>query len=184
MSKSVTPLVAALLLLVPATAHVLVPPTAHAQGHAPSVVVNGVALDAGTVRALEQRYATRVLDGRYWYDTVSGLWGFEGGPTAGRMHPGLRLGGRLRADASSSNTGVFVNGRDIHVQELSFLQQCFGDVRRGRYWLNSEGISGYERGPAQFDLTKCFATAQGGGRGRESRLSGYFLTGVSVIGGR
>jgi hypothetical protein len=173
MSTSLALLVATLLLLATLPAH--------AQG--PNVVVNGILLDVGTVRALEQHYATRVVNGRYWYDNVSGLWGFEGGPTAGRMYPGLRLGGPLRPDASRSNTGVFVNGRDIHPQELSFLKQCFGYVNRARYWLNAQGVGGYERGPAQFDVTRCFASGQGGGR-RESLLGGYFLTGVSVIGGR
>ncbi|HEY3067888.1 MAG TPA: hypothetical protein VGL09_19025 [Methylomirabilota bacterium] len=173
MGRSLTLLVAALLPLVTTPVH----------AQAPSVVVNGVQLDAGVVRTLEQHYGTRIQNGRYWYDNVSGLWGFEGGPTAGRMYPGLRLGGPLRPDASRSNTGVFVNGRDIHPQERAFLQQCFGYVNRAHYWLNAQGIGGYDRGPAQFDLTRCFASEQGGGR-RESLLGGYFLTGVSVIGGR
>lgn len=137
-------------------------------------------LAAGTIRALEQHYGARVLSGRYWYDDISGLWGLEGGPAAGRMDPGLRLGGRLRASASRSDTGVFINGREIHWQELRFLQQCFGQVIPGRYWLNAQGIGGFDGGPARFDLTRCFAA----GQGRGSLLSGYFLTGVSVIGGQ
>jgi hypothetical protein len=145
-----------------------------------SVVVNGVRLEVDTLRAVERRHGVQVRSGRYWYDRTSGLWGMEGGPAQGRMDAGLRLGGPLQANASQSRTGVFVNGREIHYQELQFLQGCFGWVNPARYWLNAAGIGGYEGGPAQFNVTRCFAT----GRQGESLLSGYFLTGVSVIGGR
>ena len=59
-------------------------------------MVNGQALPAATVRTLEQAYRVPIAPGRYWYDAVSGAWGREGGPIAGQMMPGLRLGGRWR----------------------------------------------------------------------------------------
>ncbi|MCZ6818109.1 MAG: DUF4412 domain-containing protein [Calditrichaeota bacterium] len=140
------------------------------------VFINGKRLQAATLQALERLYGVRVRDGHYWYDRTAGLWGLEGGPAAGRMQPGHDLGGPLPPDASRSHTGVFINGRQIHILELQALSQMFGWVRPGRYWLNAQGIGGHEGGPAQFNLMQ-----QGTGS-KESLLSGYFLTGVKVFG--
>jgi hypothetical protein len=124
------------------------------------VVVNGVRLPPETVEALDRLAKTRVPDGNYWYDRVSGLWGWEGGPTEGVTAVGLDLGGPLRADASRGKTGVFINGREIHRLELAYLQQLFGPVREARYWLNADGDAGFEGGPAQFNLVKAIKSRQ------------------------
>jgi hypothetical protein len=119
------------------------------------VLVNGAPLEAQIQRALELRYGTDLLPGRYWYDSLSGLWGLEGGPSLGQILPGLPLG-TLAADASVKSfwqhTFVFVNGREIHAREYSYLQGLFGSVNPGRYWLNAQGVAGYEGGPPLFDL--------------------------------
>ncbi|MGF1456636.1 MAG: hypothetical protein ACFB6R_14815 [Alphaproteobacteria bacterium] len=129
------------------------------------VVVNGVPLDPQTRQALAQTYGA-VPDGRYWYDPSSGLWGVEGGPSVGRILPGLTLGGPLQANASGGGygqmTGVFINGREIHPQEHALLARLFGYVNPGRYWLGPTLLGGYEGGPAQFNLR---AAASGGGGG-------------------
>lgn len=127
-----------------------------AQAQSGGIVVNGSELDRSTVSTLESAYRTRLVPGRYWYDRRSGLWGHEGGPSHGQIAAGLELGDRLHARASVGSragiTGVFVNGRELHPQELGYLQRLYGQVRRARYWLDARGIGGYERGPAQFDL--------------------------------
>lgn len=128
--------------------------------HAAEIYVNGQPLSRQAIGALESAYGTRLVSGRYWYDPVSGLWGYEGGPHQGQIAPNLPLGGRLRSDASSGNTGVFVNGRELHYSEVQQLRRLFGYVNPGRYWLNANGIGGYEGGPAQFNLNAA------GGRGR------------------
>lgn len=90
----------------------------HAADEPSGVVVNGQALTAATVRTLEQAYRVPIATGRYWYDAVSGAWGLEGGPIAGQMMPGLRLGGPLAPDASRGNSQVFINGRELKVGEV------------------------------------------------------------------
>jgi hypothetical protein len=117
------------------------------------VVVNGEPLPQAIVQAY------KVPAGRYWYDTVSGFWGKEGSPIAGQISPGLALGGWLRPDASSGTTGVFINGRQLPAIEVQYLQQRFGTVLPGRYWLNAQLVGGYEGGPAAFYL----GSAGGGG---------------------
>ena len=79
---------------------------------------NRVRLEDRTRMALERTYGVPVAAGRYWYDAFSGVWGMEGGPAQGQIHPGLQLGGPLRADASGGDTGVFVNGRQLHRLEV------------------------------------------------------------------
>ena len=129
-----------------------------------SVIINGVRLSDEQLLKLEQRFRLRVADGAYWYDGVSGAWGREGGPTVGFTEPHLELGGVLRADASNGNTGVFINGRELHTQDVASLKQLTPYVLPGRYWVDARGIGGYESGPPIFDL-RALARAAGGRRG-------------------
>jgi hypothetical protein len=85
-----------------------------ASAFAADVFVNGVRLEDSTRQALERSYGVPIKPGKYWYDAVSGVWGHEGGPAEGQIHPGLRLGGPLKRDASKGSTGVIVNGRELH----------------------------------------------------------------------
>jgi hypothetical protein len=142
-----------------------------------AVVVNGEALSPQVVRSLEMQYRTALQPGRFWYDSVSGLWGREGGPSQGQIHAGLNLGGPLAADASVQSrrdkTFVYVNGREIHPQELTYLQGLFGTVTPARYWLNAQGIGGFEGGPPQFDL-RAAAMAARSQRGQPYGHRGIF----------
>lgn len=126
-----------------------------AQDPAP-VVVNGKELtptELRHVRELGQRYKVKVLPGRYWYDAQSGLWGYEGKPAMGAILPNLRLGGSLSPRASSGNTGVFVNGRELHSVDIQAVSRCTV-VNRGRYWMDAFGNGGYEGQPASWNLVQ------------------------------
>ena len=92
-----------------------------------------------------------------------GLIGNEGGPASGQIAPGLALGGPLPADASGGMTRVFFNGRALHPVELAALEQAFGYVVPGRYWMNAQGIGGVEGGPASFDLGAAARARTGAG---------------------
>ncbi|HEY6282127.1 MAG TPA: hypothetical protein VIW72_10135 [Burkholderiales bacterium] len=84
------------------------------------VVINGTQLTAKDIQTLERSYGVPLQTGRYWYDKMSGLWGYAGQPTAGQILAGLQLGGPLKADASNGNTGVFINGRQLPVVEVTY----------------------------------------------------------------
>jgi len=121
-----------------------------------TLVVNAVPLSAESVQQLKQLYPVPIKPGRYWYDAVSGAWGLEGGPIAGQMRPGLKLGGPLRANASRGTSGVFFNGRQITLSERAYLEQtCRKRAAPGRYWVNAHGIGGLENGPPRFSLARC-----------------------------
>lgn len=137
----------------------------HAADGAAQIVVNAVPLTADTVQTLQRIYPVPIQPGRYWYDPFSGAWGQEGGPIAGQMMPGLRLGGPLRADASQGNSGVFINGRQLTLGEKTYIEQsCRTPVQPARYWVNPYGIGGFEGGPPSFNLALC-AGAGGQSRG-------------------
>lgn len=144
-------------------AAILAVPGASAQ----DVYINGQAVTLEEIRELQQKLGipetAPIPAGRYWYDPVSGLWGMEGSPMMGQILPGLELGGELQANASGGGTGVFINGRELHPQEVAYLQQIFGYVLPGRFWMDWRGIGGYEGGPPLFDVRAAAASSGAGG---------------------
>ena len=116
------------------------------------VVINGSELAPATVQRLERMGGRPIPPGRYWYDPRAGLWGYEGGPMAGETLAGVELGAPLRPDASGGRTPVFINGRALHPVEVQFLGRLYGRVQPGRYWLNANGVGGFEGGPPLFNL--------------------------------
>lgn len=145
---------------------------AAANGMAGDVVVNRVVLDSATRQALERSYGVPIAPGRYWYDPVSGVWGREGGPAAGQIHPGLRLGGPMWQKASQGNTGVVVNGRELHRLDVAALQRCT-PVIPGRYWVLANGVGGPEHGPATFNLAALCGGRSGAAGGSSTRCDNY-----------
>lgn len=144
---------------------------AAAPAAAQEVIVNHGRLDERTRTALERTYGVPVAPGRYWYDAFSGVWGMEGGPAQGQIHPGLQLGGALRADASRGDTGVFVNGRQLHRLDVAALRRCT-QVTPGRYWVAANGIGGYEGAPPSFNLAVLCGNAGGGSSTRCDNYGG------------
>lgn len=109
------------------------------------VFINGMRLSDEQLADLERTYRTHVQDGAYWYDRICGAWGVQGGPTLGFIQAGLALGGSLQTDASNGDTGVFINGRQLHRLDVIGLQQL-GPVLPGRYWVDAMGNVGFEGG--------------------------------------
>ena len=101
-----------------------------------------------------------------------------GGPSSGRIAPGLAVDGPLRADASGGGggglTGVFMNGREIHPRESLYLRALFGMVVPGRYWLGPTLVGGLEGGPPAFDLHAAAAT--GGSGSNQNTLFGGLMS--------
>ena len=148
------------------------------------VICNGQRLPDDTVRALEQAYRVRVRPGVYWYDRITGAWGYWGGPVAGVIMAGLNLGGPLAENASNGNTGIFINGRQLHQRDVWVLRQIMIPLP-GRYWMNASGTFGYVGGPPIgniYWLANAASRRSSGGVRRQGILSTYDRTGVSVFG--
>src|ERR1043166_7746359 len=108
------------------------------------VRVNGRVLTDSQLAQLEEIYHIRPVPGNYWYDALSGLYGIIGGPAAGLMYPGHKLG-QLAENASAGDMPVFVNRRRIPVSEwLMWSAIVDVPVQPVRYWLDANGNVGYE----------------------------------------
>jgi hypothetical protein len=133
------------------------------------ITFNGGALDRVGWQVLDQLEAysrTRLPDGNYWYDHMSGVAGRWGGPAAVLLIPGLPLGGRLPADASGGGdgrtTGIFVNGRELHPDDVRALIAVYGQAWPGRWWVDGYGNFGPEGGAPLGNLRQAAAGARGG----------------------
>lgn len=78
-------------------------------------------------------------DGDYWYDAITGLYGFIGFAPIGIMPVGFDTA-PLSQSVSAGDTGALLNGRELPSGELAryntFLQQ---EMTTGTYHADSEG---------------------------------------------
>jgi hypothetical protein len=147
-----------------------------------SVLVNDVRVGDDQVAAMERVWGTAVADGRYWYDAACGAWGTEGGPCVGFVEAGLELGGTLRRDASRGDTGVLINGRELHVLDLAALLP-FAPMFPGRYWLDAHGDFGWEGGGRLGNVAAAMRSGSGAARNRwpvSSRLGSLDASGFGL----
>lgn len=132
-----------------------------------NVSINNLRLTDEDVHWLEATYGLYVDDGDYWYDPVSGAWGYWGGPASGFLMPSMELG-YPPIDASGGGTGVVLNGRELHPYDLAGLEQLLGYIYPGYYWLDANGYFGYEGGQALGNLiyiAQGYGSSAGGGSG-------------------
>lgn len=115
------------------------------------VTVNGSPISDGPLRRAEG-VAGPIHPGSYWYDSQAGFWGLSGGPCLGIIPPHIEELSLqpLSRHCSGGQTGVVVNGRELHKSDYDLL------VRRGlppapgkTYLVDIEGhvkeaVSGYE----------------------------------------
>jgi len=126
------------------------------------VFVNRIQLDQATLQRLETQSQVPIANGRYWYDSYSGAWGVEGGPTAGFIYAGLPLPNPMPADISGGGTGIFINGREIHPLDQQALYQLFGVTYQGQFWMDSQGNLGYVGGPPIANVLQASQAARSG----------------------
>ena len=118
----------------------------NAQNAMKPFIINDETVSATTLAELENTYKVKFTPGNYWYDRLTGAFGFKGGPCTGIGVAGLTIGGALKSNASGGGTGVFINGRDLHPQDVAGFQ-TFIQVIPGRYWMDAYGNFGYENMP-------------------------------------
>jgi hypothetical protein len=109
-----------------------------------AVYVNKSQLTSRQLYGLKVLYGSVPSPGRYWYDSRSGLFGIEGSGAVGFLQPGHSLG-PLASDASSGDTNLFLNGRELKATEAAFYRRL--GVTRGHWWLDGYtgllGMQGY-----------------------------------------
>ncbi|RDX71987.1 Protein ENHANCED DISEASE RESISTANCE 4, partial [Mucuna pruriens] len=86
-----------------------------------NVTVNGQPLSDRVVKKAEKLAGT-IQPGNYWYDFRAGFWGVMGGPCLGIIPPFIEeFNHPLPDKCSGGNTGVFVNGRELHQKDMDLL---------------------------------------------------------------
>ena len=135
------------------------------------VFINEREIKPEQLRDLRRNYGGVPPRGHYWYDSRSGLYGAWGHETAGYIRPGHDFG-PLPANASSGNSGVFVNGRELNMPEVLYLQQTFGAVYPGHWWFDGRtGYLGLEGNP--LPVANVFAMLQQAQQRRSGGGGGY-----------
>lgn len=147
-----------------------------------SISINGTVLTTTEIHAIEQQYRVQLTEGQYWYDLNCGAWGIQGGPTLGFVMPGISVGSPLHANSSGGNTNVFINGRELHHQDVLGLQQL-GPVLPGRYWVDAYWNCGYEGGPALFNLALLMRARSSGNNGGPWSSTTKHFTNNTTVGG-
>lgn len=146
------------------------------------VFVNGVKLRDEQVKFLEEKYRSSLPDGYYWYDRMCGAWGVIGGPILCMLEPNHDIGGPLQPGASLGNTGIFINGRELHYLETALLHRVVPIIIPGRWWLDVYGNFGNEGGPMVGNIwTLAQMQGSSGDENRSSVLSSWDRTGVTVF---
>ena len=106
-----------------------------AQSDQPQTIINDRTLTAEQKTEFLRQYGTPPLEGNFWYDPISGLWGVKGREASGILRPGHAYGA-VSPTASAGNTGVFVNGRQLNMAEALQIRNLFGSVWPGQWWLD------------------------------------------------
>ncbi|XP_010544426.1 PREDICTED: uncharacterized protein LOC104817047 [Tarenaya hassleriana] len=84
--------------------------------------VNGRLIPEDQVRRAE-KLAGPIQPGNYWYDYRAGFWGVMGKPCLGIIPPFIEEFSHppMPDNCAGGNTGVFVNGRELHPRDLDLL---------------------------------------------------------------
>ncbi|CAH9092845.1 unnamed protein product [Cuscuta epithymum] len=86
-----------------------------------NVFVNGQLIPAPEVKRAE-KLAGPIQLGKYWYDVRAGFWGVIGHPCLGIIPPNIEeFNYPMPKHCAAGNTGVFVNGRELHETDLNIL---------------------------------------------------------------
>jgi hypothetical protein len=145
------------------------------QGESPKnrkITFNGVALTRSGLASweeLEVRGNFHLPDGSYWYDIATGAAGAWGGPTVAFLPAGLQFCGAMPANCSGGDTRVFVNGRELHPNDVAAIRKLTGGVAiAGHYWMDAMGNFGKEGGAIMGNIVLLARSASGRGNGTSS----------------
>ncbi|KAK9145361.1 hypothetical protein Sjap_005264 [Stephania japonica] len=86
-----------------------------------SVSINGHPIMERSLKKAE-KLAGPIRPGQYWYDYEAGFWGLMAQPCLGIVPPFIEeFNFPLPRDCAGGNTGVLVNGRELHQKDLDLL---------------------------------------------------------------
>ncbi|KAK6920013.1 putative zinc-ribbon domain, plant, partial [Dillenia turbinata] len=100
-----------------------------------NVTVNGHLIPDRQIKKAEKQ-AGPIGPGQYWYDFRAGFWGVIGGPCLGIIMPFIEeFNYPMAENCAGGNTGVFVNGRELHQKDLDLLARRGLPTMRDRSYI-------------------------------------------------
>ncbi|KAL8138854.1 hypothetical protein V2J09_004855 [Rumex salicifolius] len=104
------------------------------------VSVNGMVINPNAVRKAE-KMAGPISPGEYWYDSRAGFWGVMGDHCLGIIPPFIKeFSSQMAEYCSGGETCIYVNGRELHENDLDLLSDK--GLPRTRYKYYVVDISG------------------------------------------
>ncbi|XP_044484736.1 uncharacterized protein LOC123210444 [Mangifera indica] len=101
----------------------------------PNVSVNGHCIPKCLVKKAE-KLAGPIEPGYYWYDFQAGFWGVLGQPCSGILIPFIEeFNYPMPENCAAGNTGVFVNGRELHQTDLDLLASRGLPIARDKHYI-------------------------------------------------
>ncbi|XP_004308319.1 PREDICTED: uncharacterized protein At5g05190 [Fragaria vesca subsp. vesca] len=100
-----------------------------------NVSINGHPIPDRVLKKAE-KIAGTVHPGQYWYDFRAGFWGIMGGPGQGIIPPFIEeFNYPMPENCAGGNTGIFVNGRELHERDLDLLASRGLPTARDRSYI-------------------------------------------------
>ncbi|KAM2264811.1 hypothetical protein ACFXTI_040933 [Malus domestica] len=100
-----------------------------------NVSVNGHLIPDRELKKAEKMAGT-VHPGQYWYDFRAGFWGVMGGPGLGIIPPFIEeFNYPMPQNCAAGDTGIFVNGRELHHKDLDLLSSRGLPTTRDRSYI-------------------------------------------------
>ncbi|KAL3619198.1 hypothetical protein CASFOL_036768 [Castilleja foliolosa] len=104
-------------------------------GGGSQVFINGHFIPDRVVKKAEKS-AGPIKPGDYWYDKRAGFWGVMGHPCLGIIMPNIEeFNYPLPEKCAAGNTGVCVNGRELHQKDLDLLASRGLPITKHRSYL-------------------------------------------------
>ncbi|KAL8543466.1 hypothetical protein ACS0TY_004125 [Phlomoides rotata] len=131
------------------------------------VFVNGHLIPEQLVQKAE-KLAGPIQPGEYWYDAHAGFWGVMGYPCLGIIMPNIEeFSYPMPENCGAGNTGVFVNGRELHQKDLAVLAgRGLPDAKHGSYLVQISGkVVDYHTGEELHSLGRLAPTVERAKRG-------------------
>ncbi|KAL6876335.1 hypothetical protein ACP4OV_012907 [Aristida adscensionis] len=136
------------------------------------VYVNGFPISDRAVRKAE-KLAGAIGPGDYWYDYRAGFWGVMGRPCLGMIPPYIpEFNYPMPKNCAGGNTGIFVNGRELHRKDLDLLvARGLSDSPGKSYTVENSGkVSDEATGEEVYGLGKLAPTVEKMRRGFGMRV--------------
>ncbi|OWM85244.1 hypothetical protein CDL15_Pgr028031 [Punica granatum] len=138
----------------------------------PEVTINGHPIPDSFVKQVEVR-AGPICPGDYWYDYHSGFWGVMKYPCLGIIPPFIEeFNYPMPTNCSAGDTGIFVNGRQLHQHDLKLLASRGLPTTRNQFYIIdiSGKVIDEDTDEELYDLGKLAPTVVKSGRGFGMRV--------------